>query len=86
MPEETSSSIARVMAASTAIFMFRIGFISSSFAVGDHPIQIVRVIKQNVGSAVVVVNALFVEKGLVRNFQPQDTVNRIVATLLIGIP
>ena len=74
------------MAASTAIFMFRIGFISLSFAVGDHPIQIVRVIKDHIGSAMVVVNALFVEKGVVRNFQPQDTVNRIATTLLIGIP
>ena len=47
----------------------------SSFAVRDHPVQIVRVVKDHIGSAVVVINALFVEEGVVGCFDTQNFVD-----------
>ena len=41
----------------------------------EHPVQIVRVVKDHIGSAVVVINALFVEEGVVGCFDTQNFVD-----------
>ena len=75
------------MAASTAIFILRVGFMSSSFAVRDHPVQIVWFIKDHISSTVVVINALFVEEGIIGRFNTKNLVDVGIAPtgIFIGI-
>lgn len=58
-----------------ADFHFHDWFHTVILAVGDHPVQVIRIVKDHISATVVVVDTLGVEEGIIGCLDPQHTVN-----------